>query len=748
MQHRSCLTAILAATLAFASASANATPFEGLRSAFVPNADFSDGGVADLNGDGLDDIYAVGTDAPGIQPIAINSFVFALADGSGGYGPPQAVNIGDLPFAAHAADLDNDGDNDMIVAVSTGMRWYANNSGTFTLGGSATYSADQITSFCTGDFNGDGNTDIAGALAGFMGGAGFVTFKQTSPGTFAAGVGWGGPAMRGGIAAVRDNGHGRDNIWIDNSGDLDVYGSDSNGDFVFLGTETGWGGTRFTGGDFNNDGIQDVLVSDTFYGGVAKVVLGNAAGIPASSQTVDGGASTYATFTDIDGDDFPDVIAGSPAVLRLYRNDAGTLVLQDTLDHFSTVLALPANLDNALPLDIVHLQQETALPLLVAAGPTLPEAPYSVATERFEPGLDAIVVADFTGDGRDDVAAYSLTTRRGGIYYDSLRVYGSDGLGGLSLLSQVPADMFSPPSAADIDGDGDMDLLNCTFVLEGAVFWNENLGGGNFAGTTELFSYPDMDGFDLLVGDLNGDALPDLVTTFYTIPSRDGERGTTIRSMRVSLNQGNGTFTTGDTVEVALQPYALLHIGDVNGDGDADIVIREEDDISAFLGDGTGTAFTRSLLFTVDPLTTNTAFAFADFDGDSDLDIVSSGTGIEAFALYRNDGTGAFAAPESSPAPARLMDLVALDVDLDGDVDLVTAGEQVIVYLNDGTGEFAPSSPATLYAGNGSSQIAAGDLDNDGVTDIVVADNEASRVYPFINTSGLPSSAAGWTLYE
>lgn len=748
MRQRSKVAAFLAAALALASAGAFANPFTGLRSAFAPSADFTDGGVADIDGDGLDDVYAVGSDSPSDRPVAINSFVFAISDGNGGFGPPQAVNVADLPFLAHAADLDSDGDNDMIVVVSSGIRWYTNTSGTFTLGGSAAFSIDQITALCTGDFDGDGRTDIAGALAGFIGGAGYVTFLQSSPGVFDAGVSGGGTATRGAIAAVRNNVTGRDNLWLDNFGDLETYATDTNGEFTFIGTSPGWGGTELTVADFDNDGDADGLMADRVYSGDARLIFADANGFPTTSTLLDAGASSAASFTDLDGDVFPDVIAGDANELRLYRNNAGTLALEATFDHFGTTRPVAADLDGDLPTDLVHLQRETALPLIVATGPTLPPAPYSVATEPFEATMKSIAVADFTGDGRDDVAAYSLGIVRGGTFYDSLRVYGSDGLGGLSLLSDVSADTFSPPSVADIDGDSDLDLLNCTFVFDGAVFWNENTGGGTFAGATELYSYPDMDGFDLLVGDLDGDTLPDLVTTFLTIPARDGGRGKPLRSLRVSLNQGSGAFATGDSVPMVLGPYSLLHIGDVDGDSNADIVLREEDDVSAFLGDGTGTSFTRSLLFTVGPTTTNSVFAFADFDGDTDLDIVGSGDGNEAFTLYRNDGTGGFGTPEESPAPVRLQDMAHADVDLDGDSDLVTAGEQVIVYLNDGTGAFAPASPATLYAGNGAPHVAAGDLDNDGSPDIVVADNGASRIYPVISTAGVPSDAARWTLYE
>jgi hypothetical protein len=121
--------------------------------------------------------------------------------------------------------------------------------------------------------------------------------------------------------------------------------------------------------------------------------------------------------------------------------------------------------------------------------------------------------------------------------------------------------------------------------------------------------------------------------------------------------------------------------------------------------------------------------ALADLDGDGDLDVVHShyGNFIDPrFSLLLNHGDGTFDAPRSVKTSGETMDVVAADLDGDGDLDLAFAqsrsgisGQAVLVFLNDGSGGFGPQK--SYACGQGPMGIAAFDADKDGDVDLVTA---------------------------
>ena len=116
----------------------------------------------------------------------------------------------------------------------------------------------------------------------------------------------------------------------------------------------------------------------------------------------------------------------------------------------------------------------------------------------------------------------------------------------------------------------------------------------------------------------------------------------------------------------------------------------------------------------------------ADLDGDGDLDYASpdaeegSGTTADSVSIHWNDGAGNFSAGQVIQVPAEPRQLVSLDLDQDGDLDLVYAceqGQDLGWLANDGFGGFA--SAQSLDNGLGFHGLTVADINGDGVDDLL-----------------------------
>src|SRR5690606_11548508 len=117
------------------------------------------------------------------------------------------------------------------------------------------------------------------------------------------------------------------------------------------------------------------------------------------------------------------------------------------------------------------------------------------------------------------------------------------------------------------------------------------------------------------------------------------------------------------------------------------------------------------------------SLALGDVDGDGDLDLVVGNVG-DVYSgtpsrLYTNDGNGAFTDVSASRMPAGnhyTSDLALGDLDGDRDLDLVLGNsDQCLLYRNDGTGTYTDATAMSMPAGSyGTRSLALGDVDGDG----------------------------------
>ena|GEM_PF-1788471 len=284
-------------------------------------------------------------------------------------------------------------------------------------------------------------------------------------------------------------------------------------------------------------------------------------------------------------------------------------------------------------------------------------------------------------------------------------------------------------ATADLDGDGDLDLLLTAYLADNLTL---AFGDGQ-GGFTPGASIPVTNGpRSVLTGDLDGDGDVDLLATNLS--------GNVVT---VGLNDGSGSFTTS-AVAVGTGPRGL-GLADLDGDGDLDFVSVNYDSngLSVMLNNGDGSFAAASSWSTTGDIHP-VQMVIADFNGDGRMDLAVTNNVINSVAILAGNGDGSFALPVQVATGLGPRGITAGDIDGDGDIDLIAAnfsGGSVSVLRNDGAGGFA--APSNIATGFSPYDIALGDLDGDGDLDMVVSNSGSSTLSILMNDGAGGFSATG-----
>jgi len=277
--------------------------------------------------------------------------------------------------------------------------------------------------------------------------------------------------------------------------------------------------------------------------------------------------------------------------------------------------------------------------------------------------------------------------------------------------------------AADIDGDGDMDVISASSV-DDKINWFENDGQGNF-----IEHYIGFASFACQVKscDIDGDGDMDVVSASW---------GDDKIAWWENVN-GDGTVWVEHIMTTSADVARSVFCADFDGDGDMDVVAAYlVDDIVAWWEntDGLGTFVEHIIATNQDGARVVEA---ADFDGDGDKDVVAALMEEGKIVWYENtDGLGTFGNQIIIiDSPNLAYTVTTGDLDADGDVDVIAnTGSLTDWYVNDGDGNFpdvyrvfAPSSAEGLFVV---------DIDNDGHMDVVAAEISANDVVWYKNPDG------------
>lgn len=140
--------------------------------------------------------------------------------------------------------------------------------------------------------------------------------------------------------------------------------------------------------------------------------------------------------------------------------------------------------------------------------------------------------------------------------------------------------------------------------------------------------------------------------------------------------------------------------------------------LRCMLNDGTGALGTPRTISTVPRGGDDGALALLDVDGDGDLDIVATGVLFDVL-VFRNLGNATFAPPLTHRVGGVVTALAGGDFDRDGDVDLVTnTGTQSSLQISRNRGDGTFEAPFTEASARGVTAIVVADLDGDGILDL------------------------------
>ena len=385
-----------------------------------------------------------------------------------------------------------------------------------------------------------------------------------------------------------------------------------------------------------------------------------------------------------------------------------------------------------------------ALFLALVCSPALAQAPtlkpgWPQALSPSDPYSSPILVVDLDGDPELELIV------GGGLDQPNVPIHAFDPDG--SPLPGWPLTLshrVTSTAAGDLDGDGDREVVLASGQIVGGPLQVATLSVYHHDGTPVAgfpISYPEGIGSPVL-GDIDGDGDVEIVVRGTTPAGHPTPHSV------VHLIQGDGSPAAGwpRSLPDLSHHMGAPTIGDVDGDGQVEVVVSSQDQVHAWRMDGTSpVGFPCS---TGDPLylLNGREVYLADLDDDGDLELVGTGeddvwfNGGEIFAF---DHTGSPLAGWSAYSyDGWKLPLSIADLDADGDLEVIAFGSDAWGFslrAFDHTGSWLPGFPASVSA-SPAKQPSVADLDGDGAVEIVLDGDSLTHGYLAVEVDG----TTGW----
>ena len=578
---------------------------------------------ADLNGDDYADLVTVNRSTDDISVL--------LNNGNGTFGPVAVYDTDVEPKAMTLADLDGDGDLDIATAnvvpktvtvlLNDGNGDFGQSRTEFSCG-ATNRSPGHITA---GDFDGDGDIDLATSNGSYYSNYIYILFNIAQPE----------------IVSVSPDVNEIDvdpSIDITVTFDMDMDGATINSSSFVVSTRT----NGFVAGTVSYDNPSRTATFD-----------------PAG--TFDDGELVSVSLTS-------DIESTEGAPLKSYvwsftaLADAGSAGFNADVEYGigvfpRCVIAVDLNGNGHLDLAAVN-RNSNYLSVLINNGDGTYGSQFTYPTGSYPLYLFA---ADLDDDGDVDIAVANSDD-------DDISIFKNNGSGGFPPRLDYPtANYPSSIHGGDMDGDGDIDLITGS---GGDVVVLQNSGSGSFPSYDAYPTGSNVSRAYVLDCDDNG-AL-DVAAVQVNL-----------NQVVLMMNSGYGTLSIGSTVATGDDPGKMC-AADFDGDGDMDMAVtnRADDNISYLRGSANGYFAAEALYATGGgPVE---VFA-ADLDADGDMDIATANYNDDNVSVLINSGSGTFSSGGAYGAGNAPFGLFSADLDNNGTMDLAVtnfSGSTVSVLLN------------------------------------------------------------------
>ena len=386
------------------------------------------------------------------------------------------------------------------------------------------------------------------------------------------------------------------------------------------------------------------------------------------------------------------------AQAQLIFQDQTTTRFPAGLNEYTNQLSL-CDIDGDLDLDICWANGSTGIALkeriFINNGTGVFTDETDARTGGFAGWARGVEFGDCDDDGDWDLIIAQDTNKRPQLFMND-----GNGFFANETAARLPTIAMSSSRAqfGDVDNDGDLDLIFCNggstgrfgagqpqlFLNDGTGHYTDGTAGGFPIGTI-------TEQADIVFGDVDNDFDLDILLGCRNIASR------------LWINNGSGAFAN-----VAFPPDGSTYsfdFGDMNGDGDLDLISIEGGADKLFANNGAGVYTNVSTEISPNTAIDDNDSRFFDYDNDGDMDFIVASLG-SVERIYRNNGvlpgadftqvTGLINSPVDSS-----LDVKVGDVTGDGKLDVITAqGESGSfvdrIYINIGGDQYIDNRPPKL----------------------------------------------------
>jgi streptogramin lyase len=332
----------------------------------------------------------------------------------------------------------------------------------------------------------------------------------------------------------------------------------------------------------------------------------------------------------------------------------------------------------------------------------------------------SVIVGDFNDDDQMDIAVANYGTNSVGV----LLGYGDGTFGNQITSSAGSASFVVWIASGDFNKDNQLDIATANYGTDSVGFLL-GYGNGTFANIMTYSTGGGSTPLCISVGDFNNDSILDIAAANY---------GT--NTIVVLFGFGDGSFLLGTPYSTGIgsQPYALA-TGDFNHDSRLDVAVANSftNNIGVFLGNGSQ-PFAGVTTYTTGDGSQPHSVAVGDLNNDGWSDVVVANYGTNNLGILLGYSHGVFGTmiTYSTGIGSAPYSVAIADFNNDTHLDIVVTNSEtdnIAILLGYGNGTFAIGVAYSTGVHSRPYTVAIGDLNNDKVSDIVIANSGTNNIF-------------------